>query len=464
MYYCKYIKFIWLFVILRFIPSFKKLDMKINKLICLIVFSLFFSHIFSQTIIEQSEEFLQFMIDGKFSEASQMLSIENRPEEDEIEKSWNELTRKYGEIIETSFVDTDILGKYDIVRRIVSTESSHLVFTFMFEDKDIKSFRYTDYLPDMQHNNIYKSSEGFIEETLRFMSGDVVMSASYIAPKEDINRAVVVFLHGSGPSDRDETIGPNKPFLDMAYGFAERGIGSFRFDKKTLVYPRSFSNKDITVWDEYGYDALAAIDFLINEKNYKENEIFILGHSLGGNVAPRVVDSLNFLPGGVILVAAGARPLHKVVYEQFEYLYKDKGLTKSEKNRLAMIAEQVDNVERLDSNNPDSFDKPMPLGIPAYYWYDLKEYNQCETMAQINVPVLVLQGKRDYQVTVKDFKLWKKALKNHPDADFRLFKTHNHIMMEGKGKLLPDEYGIPSNVSEEFIDYVSEWVKCRLGH
>ncbi|MDD2198775.1 MAG: hypothetical protein PHE08_03515, partial [Bacteroidales bacterium] len=210
--------------------------------------------------------------------------------------------------------------------------------------------------------------------------------------------------------------------------------------------------------------ALAAVDYLINEKDYKQNEIFILGHILGGNVAPRVVDSLSFLPGGVILVAAGARPLHKVIYEQFEYLYKDKGLSKSEKARLAMIAEQVENVDNLDINKLESFEKPMPLGIPAYYWYDLKEYNQCETMARINVPVLVLQGKRDYQVTVKDFKMWKKALKNHSDAEFKLFKTHNHLMMEGKGKLMPDEYEVPSNVSEEFINCVSDWVKSRMSN
>lgn len=443
----------------------KTLNMKTNKLICLIVCNLFFSQIFSQTIIDRSLEFMQYMNDGNYTEASQMFSIVNKPEAADMEKSWDELVRKYGEIGETVSVETDIFGKYDIVKRIVATESSQLVFTFMFEDKDIKSFRYTDYLPKMQHNNIYKINEGIIEETLRFKSEDLVLSASYIAPKEPDNHAVVVFLHGSGPSDRDETLGANKPFLDMAYGFAANGIASFRFDKKTLLYPKNFTvKKEMTVWDEYGYDALAAVDYLINEKDYKQNEIFILGHSLGGNVAPRVVDSMSFLPGGVILVAAGARPLHKVVYEQFEYLYKDKGLSKSEKARLAMIAEQVENVDNLDINKLESFEKPMPLGIPAYYWYDLKEYNQCETMARINVPVLVLQGKRDYQVTVKDFKMWKKALKNHSDAEFKLFKTHNHLMMEGKGKLMPDEYEVPSNVSEEFINCVSDWVKSRMSN
>ncbi|MDZ7606573.1 MAG: hypothetical protein U5K79_13515 [Cyclobacteriaceae bacterium] len=55
-------------------------------------------------------------------------------------------------------------------------------------------------------------------------------------PKGKNSFPIVLFVHGSGPNDRDETIGPNKPFRDIAYGLAEKGIASLRYDKRTFVY------------------------------------------------------------------------------------------------------------------------------------------------------------------------------------------------------------------------------------
>jgi hypothetical protein len=253
-------------------------------------------------------------------------------------------------------------------------------------------------------------------------------------------------------------MGPNKPFADIAHGLAINGIASFRFDKRTYIYPESFSNKNGTVWDEYGYDALAATNYLIDVLHYKPDNIFILGHSLGGMVAPRIVDSLHFVPAGLILVSAGARPLHSILHEQFKYIFKKDGLSKSEKQQLKMIQTHIENVDKLDPNNPQTFLNPVPMGAPASYWYDLKKYNQCNTLSNQKTPVLILQGKRDYQVTIKDYKIWKKQLKNHPSATFVLFKSLNHLMIPGTGKILPEEYQKPSHVSLSFLEIISTWI------
>lgn len=57
------------------------------------------------------------------------------------------------------------------------------------------------------------------------------MPATLLLPKSDTPVPAVVFLSGSGPNDKDESIGPNKPFADLAKGLGDRGIGSLRFDK-----------------------------------------------------------------------------------------------------------------------------------------------------------------------------------------------------------------------------------------
>jgi dienelactone hydrolase len=93
----------------------------------------------------------------------------------------------------------------------------------------------------------------------------------------------------SGPNDRDETIGPNKPFQDLAWGLASQGIAVLRYDKRTRVYPAQFvALPNATVKEETIDDALAAVALLRNTPNIDQHRIFVLGHSLGGMLVPRI--------------------------------------------------------------------------------------------------------------------------------------------------------------------------------
>ncbi|MDR0916762.1 MAG: alpha/beta hydrolase, partial [Oscillospiraceae bacterium] len=99
----------------------------------------------------------------------------------------------------------------------------------------------------------------------------------------------VVLLQGSGPQDYDESVAMNKPFRDIARGLAERGIASIRFTKRTLTYPERIQAKlaDLTVREECIDDALAAKSLIAAEPRVDTDRIFLLGHSLGGMLAPR---------------------------------------------------------------------------------------------------------------------------------------------------------------------------------
>jgi uncharacterized protein len=67
----------------------------------------------------------------------------------------------------------------------------------------------------------------------------------------------IVLVHGSGPGDRDETIGPNKPFRDLAWGLAASGIAVLRYEKRTRLYGEKLaSNLNLTVQEETIDDGL----------------------------------------------------------------------------------------------------------------------------------------------------------------------------------------------------------------
>ena len=128
---------------------------------------------------------------------------------------------------------------------------------------------------------------------------------------------VVIFVHGSGPQDRDETVGPNKPFRDLAWGLAERGIATVRYDKRTKVYGAACvpEGRNIDYDTESVDDAVAIIAWAKELPEVDADSVYVLGHSLGATLAPRIAEQADGLTG-IILVAALARPFEDAIVEQ----------------------------------------------------------------------------------------------------------------------------------------------------
>ena len=102
----------------------------------------------------------------------------------------------------------------------------------------------------------------------------------------------VVLVSGSGPNDQDETVGADKPFLDIADGLATLGIASIRYDKRTRDYPGSIDLATFTPTQEYVPDAVAAIHLLKRRSDIDTSRIFVLGHSQGGTFAPKIAEAV----------------------------------------------------------------------------------------------------------------------------------------------------------------------------
>lgn len=144
-------------------------------------------------------------------------------------------------------------------------------------------------------------------------------------PKGEGPFPAVVLLQGSGPSDKDETVGSLKPFRDIAEGLAAQGIAVYRFDKRTYVYGIELATKkDITLKDEYLEDAVNAVRLLAEQDRIDSDQIFVLGHSLGGNAIPAIARELKqaqVKACGFIMMAASPRSLDVLMREQYDYLY-----------------------------------------------------------------------------------------------------------------------------------------------
>ncbi len=291
-------------------------------------------------------------------------------------------------------------------------------------------------------------------QELSLKSDGPELHGTLLLPEGDGLFPLVVLVHGSGPHDRDETVFANTPFKDIAEGLAEKGVASFRYDKRRL----SLKMKKLTVYDETINDAVAAANLFRNDPRI--TKIYILGHSLGGMLIPRIASKSNTASGYIIL-AGVARPYEDIFIEQTEYLLENnKALPPAQKKiNIALTKQKVQNIKAL---GPESIKNEWVFfGYPVSYWLDSKGYEPAEEAKKIAKPILILQGGRDYQVTMADFEIWKKELAGKTNVEFKLYFGLNHLFIYGTGKSLPAEYMKKGRVSDEVIADIVLFVKAH---
>ena len=282
------------------------------------------------------------------------------------------------------------------------------------------------------------ASAKFKEEAVTVGSGEWALPGTLSMPDGPTSGAVVL-VHGSGPNDRDETIGPNKPFRDLAWGLADRGVAVLRYEKRTRQYPAKLAGtQNLTVREEAMDDALLAAALLRKHDRIDPKRVFILGHSLGGTLAPRLGAADPAL-AGLIILAGGTRRLLDAAREQLTYLGS------------------------LNPGGPsvDESLKMLVKAAPESYWKDLDAYNPGETAAKLTMPMLILHAERDYQVTMADLEGWRTALKGKSGITIKSYPTLNHLFMPGEGKSKPSEYEQPGHVADFVLDDISAWIRQR---
>ena len=304
----------------------------------------------------------------------------------------------------------------------------------------------------------YVNPATYKEEEVTVGTPEWPLPATLTIPAGDKSYPAVVLVHGSGPNDRDETVGANRPFRDLALGLASRGIAVLRYDKRSKVHgPRMAALKSLTVKEEVVDDAVAAIAWLGAHPSIYPDQIFVLGHSLGGTLIPRIVAANKETLAGAIVLAGAARPINVAIVEQTRYLAMLDGTISPEEQQQIDAAEKASAaVQALGTRDVDG--GALISGAPASYWLDLRRYDAPAAAASLKMKLLVLQGERDYQVTMAEFERWKRALDGRRDVTLRSYPGLNHLFMAGSGASAPAEYQVPSHVAEEVVRDISAWI------
>lgn len=270
---------------------------------------------------------------------------------------------------------------------------------------------------------------------------------------------VVVLLGGSGATDRDSTVGPNKPFRDIANGLAAQGIGVLRFDKRSLVHGAAMAaDQNATLDQEYVEDALAAIELLRTSPRVDPGRIFVLGHSLGAVALPRIARRDPAI-SGLIFAAAPASAITESLPRQIRYIIAlDGTITPEEQQHLDAVVQQVEMIRSIKAGG-STVNAPL-LGAWPAYWKDMAAHDPIEMAVGLPQRMMFLQGGRDYQVLPEEGAVWKQRF----DAAGRSAVWHfhpelNHLFLAGEGQPGPAEYAQPGSVSQNVIAQIAAFVK-----
>ena len=403
-----------------------------------------------------SEAFLLNIQRGKLDSSYFYLSAEVKQvlQAKQFNRIWKKTQSKFGKMTGFEFFNEERKDNLKIYKYNLFYKKDTIGISLtVFEEKEIKGF----FLSPKNERVEYLLPNYCLQSRFQEIKDSILLNEIYVPIILTIPNApfstLCIFIPGSGAQDIDATVGPNKIFRDISVGMSSNSIATLRFAKTNVT-----NNKDknlITIEDEYLIITAKILEYIATNTLLKEKHIYIVGHSLGGRIAPNIAGQ-NKQTKGIILLAANSRPLDSLLIDQLKYISMIHENSTQDQIDIVVVEKKMKYLR--DSLTTESNRDQLPFNIPASYWISLNHINPIKMIDSLNLPTLILQGERDYQVTMVDFKLFQQLLRNNKNVSFHSYPALNHLFLEGTEKSMPSEYLKFSNVPHYLILDITNWI------
>lgn len=411
----------------------------------------------AEAMVGPATELVDLLSQGRFAEAHAGFdpALKRSLPVEDLEAAWKKVQQDAGAFAERVKTEAFRRHEHAIVRVICRFDHKPLAVQLAYDREGRVTGLF--FMPHAEYEPpAYADPASFTEVDVSVGSGELALPGTLTLPKGEGPFPGVVLVHGSGPGDRDESVGPNKPFRDLAWGLATRGVAVLRYDKRTRVHKVDIER--LTPKEETVDDAVQAADLLLGRRDV--SAVFVVGHSMGGEMIPRIAPAAP-KAAGFVLLAGNTRPLEDLIEEQNRYLRAaDGSLSEEDKEALRAIEQDAERIRAFRRSGvlPEG---PPPLGLRETYLAYLAKYDPAREARRVERPMLILQGERDYQVTMEDFQGWKRALQGKPNVTFKSYPRLNHLLFGGDGPSTPDEYAAGGNVDLEVVEDIARFVKTN---
>lgn len=301
----------------------------------------------------------------------------------------------------------------------------------------------------------YVDESAFSEESVALETPlDCELPGRITLPEGEGEVPCVVIVHGNGPEDRDGTVGPNRPYKELAWGLASMGVAVLRYDKRTFACEVDLA--DATIDDIVTDDALTAVERLRSHDRVAEDSVYVCGHSFGGLLAPRIADRDDRIAGTVMLAPGPSRSMATLILEQTEHILKQQGVSGPQREEiLSQVEAEAEKMRTLDIGD----DEIVRFGGREYH-ETLQSYDHETTAANLDIPLLLLQGGNDWQVTPDgSLPVWRNALADNENATITVYDDLNHLFQESEPPLTQAEYvEADKSFDEQVIEDIASFV------
>lgn len=409
---------------------------------------------------ELTREYVRLLAGGEFETASEWIS-EDAPGSftaNTLEQSWNLVVG--GEATVDSIDSVSYFGTEtgdDLYRLRATLDGDRYEFLVGFSESGISAFSpgpIGEWTPPA-----YVDESSFSEEELSLETPlDCELGATVTIPETDGQVPGVVVVHGNGPSTRDGVVGPNRTYKELAWGLASKGIAVLRYDKRTFACEPDFS--DVTIDDVVTEDAVTAITALRSHERVADDQVFVAGHSFGGALAPRIAKRDGNLAGTIMLAPGPSESFADLIVRQTEHLLELSLVPESRRDQqLEAVRQEAEKMRTLDIGD----DEVVRFGGREFH-RSLQEYDQTGAAASLEIPLLLLQGGQDWQVTVEEqLPPWRDALGDKKNAEIKVYDDLNHLFQPSEGQRTRAEYLLDKSVDERIIDDIATFVTETTG-
>ena len=291
-----------------------------------------------------------------------------------------------------------------------------------------------------------------ISQEVNYISNDISITpfidGTLLTPKDTEKPALAIIIAGSGPTDRNG----NQNFLKsnnlkkLAEALSNHGIATFRYDKRIVKQIKNGNMDKNIMFDDFVSDAISVIDYFKNSNTY--SKIYVIGHSQGSLVG--MLAAKDRVDGFISLSGAG-RSIDQVIIEQI-------GKT------AAMYTENTKRVfdimrsGKITTDYPPALSSIFNIEIQPFM-INWMQYNPQDIIKKLNMPILIINGTKDLQVSVEEAKLLKEASHN---AELKIIDKMNNVLFIIEGDDLENAKSYNESarkLSDEMITAIVDFIK-----
>lgn len=413
---------------------------------------------------EAAKVFMSNLMNGKYEDCYATFdeSLASQDTAEMLRNDWESMVYDVGSFESEGKTDSIDDGSGYTVYDITNNYESEGIMTRVVFSQENGKVAYVNfsYAAKTVQTNAKDLPKGVAEKNLTVGKGtEFELNAKLTYPantKNEIPAVVLVHRYSGG---MDEAIFTNRVFKDIAYGLAQKGIAVLRYDTRAYTY------KDAVITgieEETINDAVIAKQAVLDQKDVKISDVYVVGHYIGAMLAPRIAEEGGY--DGMVLLAGSPRSLIDIIYDgNLNYLDQYEGTDEEMASMLEMINTEYEDSKNLMSLTDEELQTKTYMNISAKYLKSIESHPASEYLKKLKKPALILQGDKDCEISPeKDYLAFEPFAKENENIEMKLYEGLNNLFMPSTmDPPSTQEYSTPSQVDDKVLEDISTWLKAN---